>query len=95
MLINPLLLSDGIIARVRGVCQYKKLMLIITKLLQKLRKYSNLLSMSQDKLIKLTHKKTGETIFTTKNKKNSQEKLELKKYSKKLRKTVVFKEAKK
>ncbi len=51
--------------------------------------------MSQEKLIKLTHKATGETYYSRKNRKNNGEKLELRKYSKKLRKTVVFKEAKK
>jgi len=51
--------------------------------------------MSQDNLVKLKNKKTGEVIWTTKNKKQTDNKLELKKYSKKLRKTVVFKEAKK
>lgn len=50
--------------------------------------------MSQDKLITLKHKATGEVYITRRNKKNG-EKLELKKYSKKLRKAVVFKEVKK
>lgn len=51
--------------------------------------------MSQDSLIILKHKATGEVYFTRKNKKKVEKKLELKKYSKKLRKHVVFKEAKK
>lgn len=58
--------------------------------------YSNLfVHMSQEKLIQLKNKETGETYYSRKNRKNSDEKLELKKYSKKLRKRVVFKEAKK
>ena len=40
-------------------------------------------------------KSSGEILFTFKNKKQNPEKLELKKFSKKLRKHVVFKEAKK
>lgn len=51
--------------------------------------------MSQDQLIQLKNKKTGETYYSRKNRKNSDEKLELKKYSKKLRKHVIFKESKK
>ncbi len=51
--------------------------------------------MSQDNLIKLKNTKTGEIIYTNKNKKQNPEKLELKKFSKKLRKRVVFKETKK
>ena len=57
--------------------------------------YSNLMPMSQDQLIQLKNKETGETYYSRKNRKNSQEKLELKKYSKKLRKHVTFKESKK
>ncbi len=57
--------------------------------------YSNLFDMSQDNLIQLKNKETGEVYYSRKNRKNTQEKLELKKYSKKLRKQVVFKEAKK
>lgn len=49
----------------------------------------------QDHLIKLFSKGTKEIIFTFKNKKQNPEKLELKKFSKKLRKHVVFKEGKK
>lgn len=53
-------------------------------------------NMSQkDKLVLLRNKSTGEVYFTTKNKKKVEKKLELKKYSKKLRKRVAFKEAKK
>jgi large subunit ribosomal protein L33 len=51
--------------------------------------------MSQDKLIKLTNKSTGTTYYTKKNKKTVTKKIELKKFDKKLRKRVVFKESKK
>jgi large subunit ribosomal protein L33 len=51
--------------------------------------------MSQNRLIKLANKSTGEIYFTGKNKKKVDRKIELKKFSKKLRKRVVFKEAKK
>jgi large subunit ribosomal protein L33 len=51
--------------------------------------------MSQDRLIPLRSKSTGEVYWTSKNKKLVERKLELKKYSKKLRKRVAFKEAKK
>ena len=51
--------------------------------------------MSQDHLIKITHKETGETYYTKKNKKQVTRKITLKKYSKKLRKHVEFKESKK
>jgi large subunit ribosomal protein L33 len=51
--------------------------------------------MSQDQLIILKNKQTGEVYFTRKNKKKVERKIEYKKYSAKLRKHVVFKEAKK
>ena len=54
--------------------------------------------MSQDNLAIIKNKETGEVYNTRKNKKNRkgiQRKLELKKYSKKLRKHITFKEAKK
>lgn len=52
--------------------------------------------MSQDRLIKLASKEAkGQLYLTTKNKKTVQKKLALKKYSKKLRKHVVFSEIKK
>lgn len=51
--------------------------------------------MSQERLIILKHAPTGEVYWTTKNKKLVTRKIELKKYSKKLRKHVIFKEAKK
>jgi ribosomal protein L33 len=52
--------------------------------------------MSQDNLIKLVNKDTGETYWTSKNRKKlAGIKIELKKYSKKLRKVVLFKESKK
>ncbi len=49
----------------------------------------------KDKLIKLVHKESGETLFTRKNKKSVQRKMELTKFSKKLKKRVTFKESKK
>lgn len=52
-------------------------------------------TMSQDQLIVLKHAATGEVYYTRKNKKLVTKKVELKKYSPKLRKHVVFKEAKK
>ena len=52
--------------------------------------------MSQDNLIKLVNKETGETYWTTKNRKKlAGIKLQFKKYSKKLRKVITFKESKK
>ena len=49
----------------------------------------------QIQLIQLKNKSTGEVYWTRKNKKLVEKKIELKKYSAKLRKHVVFKEAKK
>jgi large subunit ribosomal protein L33 len=51
--------------------------------------------MSQEKLITLRNKETGEIYISRKNKKTVEKKIELKKYSKALRKHIVFKEAKK
>jgi large subunit ribosomal protein L33 len=51
--------------------------------------------MPQPRLVILKNKETGEVYLTSKNKKKVERKLELKKYSKKLRKRVVFKEVKK
>ncbi|MDO8575402.1 MAG: 50S ribosomal protein L33 [bacterium] len=51
--------------------------------------------MSQDQLVILRNKQTGEAYYTRKNKKKVEKKLELKKYSAKLKKHIVFKEAKK
>ncbi|HWC57378.1 MAG TPA: 50S ribosomal protein L33 [Candidatus Paceibacterota bacterium] len=52
--------------------------------------------MSQDFLIKLVNKETKEVYWTSKNKKKlADRKIELNKYSKKLRKVVPFKESKK
>jgi large subunit ribosomal protein L33 len=51
--------------------------------------------MSQDRLIQLKNKESGEVYWTSKNKKKVERKIELKKYSKKLRKRITFKEAKK
>ncbi|HPX52455.1 MAG TPA: 50S ribosomal protein L33 [Candidatus Paceibacterota bacterium] len=51
--------------------------------------------MAQDKLIKIVNKETGTTYHTRKNKKLVTRKIELKKFDKKLRKHVTFKEAKK
>ncbi|MGX7078486.1 50S ribosomal protein L33 [Globicatella sanguinis] len=46
--------------------------------------------------ILLEHKETGERMYlTSKNKRNNPDRLELKKYSPKLRKHVIFKEVKK
>ncbi len=52
-------------------------------------------NMSQERLIQIKNKETGEVYWTRKNKKLVTRKIELKKYSKKLRKHVVFKESKK
>jgi large subunit ribosomal protein L33 len=49
----------------------------------------------QTQLITLKNKSTGEVYWSRKNKKTVEKKLELKKYSAKLRKHVAFKEAKK
>ncbi len=49
----------------------------------------------QTQLIQLKNKSTGETYWSRKNRKTVEKKIELKKYSAKLRKHVVFKEAKK
>ena len=49
----------------------------------------------QNQLIQIKNKTTGEVYWTRKNKKLVEGKIELKKYSKKLRKRVTFKEAKK
>ena len=51
--------------------------------------------MSQNQLIQLKNKATGEVYWSRKNKKKVEKKIELKKYSAKLRKHVLFKEAKK
>ncbi len=51
--------------------------------------------MSQDSMIILRNKETGEFYFTRKNKKKVEKKIELKKYSAKLKKHITFKEAKK
>lgn len=50
---------------------------------------------AQDNLIQLKNKETGEVYWTSKNKKLVTRKIELKKYSKKLRKHITFKETKK
>ena len=53
-------------------------------------------SMAQQNLVKLTNKESGETYWTSKNRKKlAGIKLEFKKYSKKLRKVITFKESKK
>ena len=44
--------------------------------------------------IKLKSTESSATYWTSKNKKNHQDRLELKKYDRKLRKHVIFKEAK-
>ena len=51
--------------------------------------------MSQIHVIQIKNKETGETYWTRKNKKKVERKIELKKFSKTLRKHVVFKESKK
>ena len=51
--------------------------------------------MAQDKLIKIVNKETGTAYYTKKNKKQVTRKIELKKFDKKLRNRVSFKEAKK
>ena len=51
--------------------------------------------MSQDQLIQIKNKTTGEVYWTRKNRKKVERKIELKKYSAILRKHVVFKETKK
>jgi large subunit ribosomal protein L33 len=51
--------------------------------------------MSQVRLIQLKNKETGEVYWTSKNKRKVERKIELKKFSKALRKHVVFKEGKK
>jgi ribosomal protein L33 len=52
--------------------------------------------MAYEKLARMVNKETGEMFVTPKNKKKlAGVKLELKKYSKKLRKVVTFKEGKK
>ena len=51
--------------------------------------------MSQDRLIQLKNKESKEVYWTSKNKKKVERKIELKKYSKKLRKRITFKESKK
>ena len=49
----------------------------------------------QTQLIQLRNKATGEVYWTRKNKKLVERKIELKKYSAKFRKHIVFKEVKK
>ncbi|HMO78922.1 MAG TPA: 50S ribosomal protein L33 [Candidatus Paceibacterota bacterium] len=51
--------------------------------------------MSQDNLIQIKNKQTGEVYWTRKNRRKVERKIELKKFSKKLKKMVVFKEVKK
>lgn len=51
--------------------------------------------MSQDQLIQLKNKETGEVYWTRKNRKKVERKIELKKFSSKLRKHITFKEVKK
>ncbi len=57
--------------------------------------YTNQQIMSQDQLIQLKSKGTGQVYWTRKNKKLVTRKIELKKYDPKTRKHVVFKETKK
>jgi len=51
--------------------------------------------MSQDRLVKIKCQETGDIRYTRRNKKTSDKKLELKKYSSVLRKHTVWKELKK
>ncbi len=51
--------------------------------------------MAQQNLVKMRSKESGELLYTRKNKKRVERKLELKKYSPKLRKVVTFNEVKK
>jgi large subunit ribosomal protein L33 len=51
--------------------------------------------MSQDRLIKLKSTESGTILWSRKNRKKVERKIELKKYDPTLRKRVVFKEAKK
>ena len=51
--------------------------------------------MSQVQLIQLKNKETGEVYWSRKNKRKVERKIELRKYSKTLKKHVTFKEAKK
>ena len=51
--------------------------------------------MSQDQLIQLKAKGTGQVYWTRKNRKLVTRKIELKKYDPKSRKRIVFKEGKK
>jgi ribosomal protein L33 len=50
--------------------------------------------MSQEKLMLLKNKETGEVYWSRKNKKTVEKKIELKKYSSSLRKHITFKESK-
>ncbi len=51
--------------------------------------------MSQDRLIRLKSTKSDHVVWTRKNKKKVERKIEFKKFDPTLRKRVVFKEAKK
>lgn len=64
-------------------------------LLPLFKQYDKLLPMSQDHLIITRNKESGDVYRTRKNRKKVERKIELKKYSKTLRKHVIFKEAKK
>ena len=52
-------------------------------------------TMSQDKLVKIKCTETGDVLYTRKNKKGVERKLELKKFNTKLKKRTVYKESKK
>ena len=60
-----------------------------------IRYYLKTMAKIQANLIIIKNKETGETYHTFKNKKLVTRKIELKKYSKKLRKHITFKETKK
>lgn len=63
--------------------------------LLKLSIYSNLFVMSQENLVQLKNKDTKEVYWTRRNKKITDSKLELNKFSKKLKKVIPFKQTKK
>ncbi len=68
---------------------------VAAKRLPKIAPYAINMPMSQDRLIQLKNKETGEVYWSRKNKKKVEKKIELRKYSKTLRKHITFKEAKK
>ena len=51
--------------------------------------------MAQDKLIKLKCTTTGDIIWSRKNRKNTKDPIELKKFNKRLKQRTIYKESKK